>query len=191
MATASIQNLRNGITPITDASRDDLVVGDVVTLSSVNAGTAYQWSIAFKPEGSTAVFSSTGTESAIIQNPGTFTADKDGSYLIRLAFTDGTGTTEQYVRLRALTAFGDLKLVAAGERYGTLRIPVDIDPAGWADEQNYNLNQILLLIQESNNYSGNTPAGNATWAAGGDNTLTNAIDRIATAVQGLLGVPIP
>lgn len=150
MATASIQSLRNGITPITDASRDDLVVGDVVTLSSVNAGTAYQWSIAFKPEGSTAVFSSTGTESAIIQNPGTFTVDKDGPYLIRLAFTDGTGTTEQYVRLRALTDFGDLKLVAAGERYDTLRVPVDITASGWADEQNYNLNTLLGLIQSNN-----------------------------------------
>lgn len=149
MAIASILSRVTAPIPkgdVTDASRDDLAVNDVVELESVNAGTAYAWSIAFKPEGSTAVFSSSGTESAIIQNPGTFTVDVEGPYLIRLQFTDGTGTTEQYVRLRALTAFGGLKLVAAGERYDTLRIPVDAQPDGWADEQNFNLNQLLDLV---------------------------------------------
>ena len=260
MPTASILSrvTAPGIKPdVTDASRDDLAVGDVVELESVNVGTAYQWSIAFKPEDqsgtpSTAVFSSTGTEQAINKDPGTFTVDLDGPYLLRLAYTtpqitlntvlaagvtftingitltavagartpgsddfsiaSGTaagvvadivaaindpansfvaanlaGTnaspsvvisptlatvptgetigitysgsasdvtigdlvTEQYVRLRALTAFGDLKLVAAGERYDTLRVPVDAEPDGWADNQNYNLNQLLGLVGSS------------------------------------------
>lgn len=149
MATASIRSLRNGITPVDGASRDDLVIGDVVEVQSINAGTAYQWSIAFKPEGSAAVFSSTGTEQAIVQNPGTFNVDMDGPYLIRLMLTDGTGTTEQFVRLRALTAFGDLKLVAAGERYDTLNVPVDATFDGWADEQNFNLNALLGIAKTS------------------------------------------
>lgn len=149
MATASI--LSRVTAPaakpdITGASRDDLAVSDVVELESVNTGTAYQWSIAFKPEGSAAVFSSTGTESAITQNPGTFNVDVEGPYLIRLVLTDGTGTTEQYVRLRALTAVGGLKLVAAGERYDTIRVPVDATASGWADEQNFNLTRLLSLI---------------------------------------------
>lgn len=131
---------------ITGASRDDLAVNDVVELESVNTGTAYQWSIAFKPEGSAAVFSSTGTESAVIQNPGTFTVDVEGPYLIRLVLTEGTGTTEQFVRLRALTAVGGLKLIAAGERYDTIRVPVDATASGWADEQNFNLTRLLSLI---------------------------------------------
>lgn len=149
MATASI---RSRVTApvakpdITDASRDDLAAGDVVELESVNTGTAYQWSIAFKPEGSTAVFSSSGSETAIVKDPGTFSVDVDGPYLIRLAFTDGTGTTEQFVRLRALTAVGGLKLVAAGERYDTIRVPVDATASGWADEQNFNLTRLLSLI---------------------------------------------
>ena len=260
MATASI--LSRVTLPIvkadvTDASRDDLAVNDVVELESVNVGTAYQWSIAFKPEDlsgtpSTAVFSSTGTEQAINKDPGTFTVDLDGPYLLRLVYTTpqitlntvlsagvsfsingitltavagartpgsddfsiaggtvalitaemaaaindpansfvaanlagtdaspsvvisptletvptgetvtitysgvpadvtlGDFVTEQYVRLRALTAFGDLKLVAAGERYDTLRVPVDAQPDGWADNQNYNLSQLVGLIGSS------------------------------------------
>lgn len=148
MATASVRSLRNALDPVVGASRDDLVVGDVVTVESVNVGTAYAWSIAYKPPGSAAVFSSTGTETAITQNPGTFTVDVDGPYLLRLQFTDAVdGTTEQFVRLRAVTAFGGLKLVAAGERYDTLRVPVDATLDGWADEQNTNLTTLLALIQ--------------------------------------------
>jgi hypothetical protein len=160
----------------TAVSRDDLAVGSVVTLGCPNAGT-YQWSIAFKPEGSAAVFSSTGTEQAILQNPGTFTVDVDGSYLIRLAFTDGTGTTEQYARLRALTAFGSLKLVAAGERYDTLKVPADATFDGWADEQNFNLNRLLGLVKTS------TTSGRVVYVdpVGGDYaTIQEAIDLAVT-----------
>ena len=176
MATASITSTVNGVGK-TDLSRDDLTLlapTNVVTITSANVGTAYQWSIAFKPEGSAAVFSSTGTEQAILQNPGTFTVDVDGPYLIRLAFTDGTGTTEQYVRLRAETAFGGLKLVAAGERYDTLRIPVDATAAGWADEQNFNLNTLLGLVKATSTL-GNVRYVDA--AGGGDyTTIQSAID---------------
>ncbi|MBQ73335.1 MAG: hypothetical protein CMJ67_10570 [Planctomycetaceae bacterium] len=147
MAIAEIRSLRNGVDPEDGVSRDDLVIGDVVEVQSINTGIQYAWSIAFKPEGSTAVFSTTGTEQAVSQNPGTFTVDVDGPYLIRLAFMDATGTTEQFVRLRALTAFGDLKLVAAGERYDTMSVPVDLAFDGWADEQNFNLNTLLSLVK--------------------------------------------
>lgn len=183
MATASIRSwvTTPAVKPtITDASRDDLAIDDEVQLASVNTGTAYQWSIAFKPQKadgtpSSAVFSSTGTEQAITQNPGSFTVDTDGPYLIRLAFTDGTGTTEQYVRLRAKTAFGSLKLVAAGERYDTLRVPVDVTASGWADEQNYNLNTLLDLVKAT------TSLGNVLYvdaAGGGDyTTVQEALDH--------------
>jgi hypothetical protein len=185
MAIAEIESLRNGADPKTGESRDDLVIGDIVTVVSVNAGTAYQWSIAFKPEGSAAVFSSTGTEQAILQNPGTFTVDVDGPYLIRLVLTDGTGTTEQFVRLRALTVFGDLRLVAAGERYDTLKVPVDATFDGWADEQNFNLNTLLGLVKAT------TSQGNVVYvdaAGGGDYTAVQsaidfAVSQAPTALQ--------
>ena len=281
MATASITSTVNGV-DYTDQSRDDLTLlapTNVVTTTSVNVGTSYQWSIAFKPEGSTAVFLSTGTESAVNRSPGTFGVDKDGPYLIRLVYTTpqitlnavlaagvaftlngvvltavagartsgnndfsvlsgtiagitadmvaaindvanafaaanlaGTDasptvilnpiaetvpagetvtilysgtvsdvtladyTTEQYVRLRALTAFGELKLVAAGERYDTLRIPVDATASGWADEQNFNLNTLLGFVRTA------SASGNVVYVdplSGDYHTIQAAIDAVS------------
>ena len=153
---ASAQILSRVISPIAKpdvigASRDDLYagppgVGARVELEAGGGATSYAWSIAFKPEGSTATFSG----SALAQSPGHFDVDVEGPYLIRLQRTDAIdGTTEQFVRLRALTVFGQLKLVAAGERYDAVPIPVDNAPDGWADEQNFNLNALLHLIQVS------------------------------------------
>jgi hypothetical protein len=257
MAIASIESLRNGADLKTGVSRNDLAVSDEVTVRSLNVGTAYQWSIAFKPEGmdglpSAAVFTSTGTDQAVNKDPGKFDVDLDGPYLLRLVYTtpqitlnyvlaagvffningikliatagarvpgsndfsvasgtiagitadmvaalndagnsfvgadlEGTdasphviinptvetvptgetvqitysGTasdvtisdsvSEQFVRLRALTAFGALKLVAAGERYDTLKVPTDATFDGWADEQNFNLKALLGFAKTS------------------------------------------
>jgi len=134
---ANIRSLQNGINPIDGASRDDLVVGDVVTVSSLDAATTYAWVLVFAPEGSVATF--TGSTSA--PSPGDFTVDLEGPYLVRLTVDAGlAGESIQYVRLRALTAGLGLHLVSAGERRdGTGIIPVDIDPEGWANEQNENL----------------------------------------------------
>lgn len=143
MATSSIQSSIPAKATVTDASRNDLEVGDVVTLDSANTGTGYSWTLAYKPSGSASTFSG----SAIAKSPGSFTVDVEGSYLIRLQFTDGTGTTEQFVRLRYLTVYGQLKLVAAGETPGSVPVPVDITSAGWADDQNYNLTTLLGLIE--------------------------------------------
>ena len=145
MATASIQSSVPSKGAVTDASRDDLVLTDQVTVESVNTGSAYAWTIAYKPEGSSATFSG----SNVAKSPGSFTVDVEGSYLIRLQFTDSTGTTEQFVRLRALTEYGSLKLVAAGETVAAVPVPVDITSAGWADDQNYNLNSLLGLIKST------------------------------------------
>jgi hypothetical protein len=140
---ARIRSLRNGLTPVDDASRDDLVAGDTVTVTAIDPATTYAWSLVFKPDGSTAAFS--GSSSAV--SPGTFTVDLDGPYLVRLVTNAGTGTeSTQYVRLRALTTAG-LRLVAAGERRdGTGIIPVDATPEGWANDQNFNLQLLESLV---------------------------------------------
>ena len=142
---ASIRSLRNGITPIIGASRDDLVAGDVVTVNANAAATTYAWTLAFAPDGSAAVFSGDVTQIS----PGDFTVDLEGPYLIRLTVDAGLITeSTQYVRLRALTVFGDLKLVAAGERRdATGIIPVDVDVEGWANEQNFNLQTLKGFIK--------------------------------------------
>ena len=146
MASASIESTVTAPVAkatVTDASRDDLEINDVVLLNSVNVGTDYSWTIAYSPEGSAASFSG----SVVAQSPGSFTVDVDGSYLIRLMFTGLSGTTEQFVRLRALTAFGSLKLIAAGEAVSNIPVPVDITAAGWADEQNFNINTLLGFVK--------------------------------------------
>lgn len=242
MYVASIRSLRNGIDPYLNTSRDDLEVGDTVTVESENIGTAYAWSLAYVPAGSVAALTPPGDVTT--KGPLAFQVDKAGPYLVRLQYstpkidvaapvvagqslsinglnlnavavvtginefavtgstttdasaiasainavgngfaatvtaynvpgsnqvlvtpnTDGfavviqsttssmvvgTATTEQFVRLRALTAFGDLHLVAAGEQYGGSNppIPVDINAVGWTNEQNNNLLSLLGLVE--------------------------------------------
>lgn len=148
---ALIQSLVNGLNPVVGASRDDLRAGDVVQLDHVGApATTYAWSIAFAPEDEDRN-PSAATLVGNVFGPGpiTFTVDNEGPYLIRLVIDAGLPTQdEQYVRLRFDTVFGDLKLVAAGERRdGTGIIPVDVSAEGWANDQNFNLNRLLALIE--------------------------------------------
>lgn len=170
---ARIQSLRNGLNPVDEASRNDLVIGDLVTVSSLDAATTYNWTIVFAPQGSAATFS--GDPSAV--SPGSFTVDVDGPYLIRLV-TDAALVSEdtQYVRLRALTSTLGLTLVAAGERRdATGIIPVDVDVVGWAYEQNANLLALEAAATTVDTLAATLVAGNAT---GGTNILVSTGDEI-------------
>lgn len=144
IVAARIQSLRNGGSAVDEASRDDLVATDVVVVSSLDSATTYNWTLVFVPEGSAATFS--GTTTAV--SPGSFTVDIPGPYLVRLVVDSGLPTEDtQYVRLRALTEELGLTLVAAGERRdGTGTIPVDVDPEGWANEQNANLKALETAV---------------------------------------------
>jgi hypothetical protein len=137
--------------PVVGASRDDLRSGDTVQLNHVGPpATTYAWSIAFKPEDKDRNPSSATLLGNVFgSGPVTFVVDNEGPYLIRLVVDAGLPTqSEQYVRLRYDTFFGDLKLIAAGERRdGTGIIPVDVSAEGWANDQNFNLNKLLGLIQ--------------------------------------------
>lgn len=146
---------------VTGASRNDLMKGYRVVCESVNASTTYSWSLVFTPDspGPTSVSASdfAGTPSAAGLLPPEnsnsqtckFDVDWDGSYLIRLVTDAGLPTEDtQFIRLRGLTTFGNLKLVAAGERrdqYGI--VPVDATPEGWSDDQNQNLQRLMLLLR--------------------------------------------
>ena len=146
---ARIQSLRNGIAPIDDASRNDLVAGDIVTVTALDAATTYNWAIVFAPQSPAGVPSAaTFTGSIEAVSPGSFTVDNAGAYLIRLIVDAGLATeSTQYVRLRALTTSLGLKLVAAGERRDASGIiPVDVSVEGWANEQNYNLQALETAI---------------------------------------------
>ena len=142
---ARIQSLRNGIDPVDELSRNDLVSGDVVVVSSLDGASSYNWTLVFVPEGSAATFS--GSDTSV--SPGSFTVDVEGPYLVRLVIDVSLPTeSTQYVRLRALTAFGQLHLVSAGERRdGSGVIPVDVDAEGWANEQNENFVSLKDFIK--------------------------------------------
>jgi len=159
-------------------SREDLAVGDVVTLLADDlSNTTYAWTLAYKPEGSTATL----TGDVTLPGPLTFTVDLEGPYLIRLITDLGTATqNEQFVRLRYLTDFASLHIVAGGEQLtSVVPVPVDIAAQGWADDQNRNLLTLLNLIQplvSSGDVISVDPGG------GGDyNTIQEAIDAAVLA----------
>jgi len=147
---ASIESRRNGIDPLVGVSREDLRAGDVVTLTHVGApATTYGWALLFTPDQpdgtpSTAVLSAT-----VGPGPITFTVDNEGAYLVQLIVDFGLGTeSKQTIRIRYQTVFGDLKLVAGGEKRDTTEaIPVDASVEGWADDQNMNLQTLLGLVE--------------------------------------------
>jgi hypothetical protein len=179
---ARIRSFRNFITPVDEASRNDLVIGDVVSVTSIDAATTYAWTLVFVPEGSVAGFS--GSSTAV--SPGHFNVDVPGSYLVRLIVDAGLGSeSEQYVRLRALTVTTPLYLVAAGERRDlTGVIPVDADAQGWADDQNRNLNSLLSLVKPLT-YSSNllyVDANTGTEGRADYDTVQGAIDAAVADV---------
>lgn len=130
-----------------NVSRDDLRESDVVTLQSVDVHTTYSWTITFAPKDidgnpSTAVLTAPAAQTT------QFTVDHEGPYIIRLVVDAGLPTeSTQFVRLRYLTKFADLKLVGAGERRDqTAVVPVDASAEGWANDQNFNLQTLQDVI---------------------------------------------
>ena len=143
--SAHIRSTVNGVDPIDNGSRNDLEIGDIVVVTSIDPASTYAWSLVYAPENSLAGFS--GSVTSI--SPGQFTVDQPGSYLVRLIVDAGLPTEDtQYVRLRALTKTVDLYLVAAGEkRDATGIVPVDASSVGWANDQNRNLLNLLAAIK--------------------------------------------
>jgi hypothetical protein len=147
---AIIKTYLNGdpATVVEGLSRNDLRPGDVVTCEAKDPapGGEYRWTLAFAPMADDGTTKSVATVQGQETNPQcSFTVDYEGAYLVRLIIDPGTVTeSTQFVRLRFLTKFGALKLVAAGERRdGSGIIPVDATTEGWANDQNYNLQELL------------------------------------------------
>jgi hypothetical protein len=80
-----------------------------------------------------------------------FNVDHEGPYLVKLVVDKTLGTEDtQYVRLRFVTRFADLTLVAGGERRdATGIVPVDVDDDGWSQEQNINIQKLLGFVRRS------------------------------------------
>ena len=144
---------RGGVIISTNVNQsvDNVRKGDVVYCESVDVHTTYSWTLVFTPDSPNGTVSSSG----LINPPGStvnnckFVVDNEGAYLVRLVVDAGLGTeSTQFLRIRKITRFGDLKLVAAGERKDSVgAIPFDIDPVGWADDQNQNLQKLLAYVR--------------------------------------------
>lgn len=182
MPSASIQSLVNSINLLVGVSRDDVVVGDVVTVSSANVHTTYSWTLTYRPAGSAAAFSGVVTN----PSPGNFTVDVEGAYMVRLTADLGLATeSTQYVRIRYLTVLGALTLVAAGEGYGgAIPVPVDQTATGWTDALNGNLMTLLGLVGLVST-SGRVLTVDPTPGYGDHQTLQAAIDAgVAAGASG-------
>ena len=144
---------RGGVIISTNVNQsvDNVRKGDVVYCESVDVHTTYSWTLVFTPDSPNGTVSSSG----LINPPGStannckFIVDNEGAYLVRLVVDAGLGTeSTQFLRIRKITRFGDIKLVAAGERKDSVgAIPFDIDPVGWADDQNQNLQKLLAYVR--------------------------------------------
>lgn len=120
-------------------SRDDLKIGDIVQCLSLDSAvdTGYSWSFSHIPETSETLLTTD-------DNSCEFEVDAEGPYLVRLVVDPGSEFEDsQYLRLRSLTRFGSLRLVAAGEQLGDLAIPSDMTGTGWAQDQNFNLSTLV------------------------------------------------
>lgn len=179
---ARIRSQINHASPIDEASRDDVLVGDILTLSSLDAATTYSWALVDVPYGSSATFSGSLTS----VSPGSFTADVDGAYLVRLIVNAGTGSEDtQYVRLRVLTEDLGLRLTAAGERRDESGVvPVDAEPGGWSSDLNRNLKSLeaavvarissILELTSGEAVPSGVPVGLDDHAGGGRVVVANA-----------------
>lgn len=146
-----IQSTINGI--VTTASRNDAKSGDQVTLEAVGAATTWSWALVYAPQDKDRNDSSASLAGAL-NGPGpiTFMVDNEGAYLIRLIVDSGLPSEQIiFVRIRCLTKFAGLSLVAAGERKDDQKnppnIPWDASTVGWANDQNFNINKLLELIR--------------------------------------------
>lgn len=145
--------------PVLDeTSRDDLRKGYQVIAASLDAATTYSWQLSFTPQstgGGIDPLEGTASVAALLAPEGStsstarFNIDNEGAYLLRLVVDAGLPTESvQFIRMRYLTQFGDLKLVSAGERRDQNGvIPVDASAQGWSNDQNRNLQRLALFIR--------------------------------------------
>lgn len=142
---------------VTGASRDDLRRPYEVYCHSVNVATTYTWALTFTPSSPGSVGAGTPNEgtpssatlTSLVARNTTFVVDFEGSYLLNLVVDAGLPTeSTQSVRLRRLTSFAKMKLVASGERRdSTGIIPVDVSVDGWTLDQNQNLQRLMLMTR--------------------------------------------
>ncbi len=121
----------------TSGSEDDIVYGSTVNLTNVGDGspTTYLWTLVSKPANSAAFLNTTTSPTC------SFTADAEGTYLIRLVVNGGEldeATDQVIAAVRELQTRN--RIPAAGE---TIENNAESDDTGWAHEA---VDQILQRV---------------------------------------------
>jgi hypothetical protein len=119
----------------------------------LDAATTYAWTLADTPNAP----DGTASVAALLapENSNTSTArfivDNEGAYLVRLVVDQGLPTeSTQFIRTAYKTKFGNILMVAAGERRDeTGTIPVDASAKGWSGIQNENIQRILGIMRRT------------------------------------------
>lgn len=123
MATAQIRSTVSS-TSIT-GSRDDVSIGNVVSLQHTGSATTYLWEFISKPPTSTATFSPNASNATP-----SFTPDQIGSYLVKLTIDGDTDGADTRVIAVKTTNLG-MRIPASGETNEYDNNPSGID--GWSE----------------------------------------------------------
>jgi hypothetical protein len=140
VATAQIVIDHGGIAGQPGIGRDDIIVGQLITLRNAddNGVRSWRWLLVSRPRGSSATLSS------VVAAQPTFRADVAGSYLIQLTVNEGRKgeVDRQLAAVRNASLHGiDTRFIAAGESdeanwnvdFGDGAGPVP-NPSGWWDD---------------------------------------------------------
>lgn len=166
-------------------SRDDLRKGQQVVCYSIDNSTTYAWTLAFTPKspgGAGDPLVGLASAASLLAPDGSatrtakFNIDHEGDYLIRLVTNAGISGQEdvQFLRLRQLTRFGNLRLSAAGERNDQNgKVPIDAPTNGWSDDANMTLQRLMLFARRT------ATTGRTLWvdANRGRNDANNSEDQ--------------
>lgn len=155
--------------------KEDYAIGDLVTLSNDDdtGVTTWAWTLYSKPEGSAAALSSGSAASP------TFTADKEGSYLVKLTTNSGLGDEAQANGVaRIVTLHKLLKPPAKGET-------LEAGALGWQGPRLHNDliidKAISLADRRTVKYTGANTTGPKVLQLTGVATLANG-DIVPTAI---------
>jgi len=135
-------------------SRDDLVTGLVVTATNNTAEGTYLWTLLDVPIRSALIRGTTGIAAAF-----TFTPDVKGTYRLALQVNGSAVPADNAVNFGAVLSFGAKTLgwryLGAGESNNEdnivkagLGFPSNINPRGWATEQDLEQEQTELAAYE-------------------------------------------
>ncbi len=169
---------QSGVSGAPGVSRDDLVLGEVVSLTLGNSGGVQRvrWQLVSRPAASAAVLQNSASFLC------TFTPDVPGSYLIELATNDGRETYRRIAAVREDVGSVSCRMPAAGERDEANWL-IDGVPnvRGWAPELETWLRALRDLAEAGGGGGGTNDASDLTTGILPDGRMPNLTGDVTTA----------